>query len=114
MTIINQGGCTLHLKSMTRKTDHTISTVGVLSVNSSAYKDLSAQGVHVKHLRVISYFEYRFSVFVTFPANFDREKLKRSVQHFLEREFEASEFEWKRNRMSPDGEAWCYFKSFAI
>jgi hypothetical protein len=91
-----------------------VSVVGALSVNSPAYKDLAAQGVHVRHLRIISLYEYRYSVFVSFPANFEREKLKRAVQFFLEKEFEASEFDWKRNRISPDGEAWCYFKSFAL
>lgn len=85
-----------------------------LSQNSPHVKNLAAHGVSVRDLTPKSFWDHRWSLRVTIPPAMEKTVLKRHVQHFLEVEFEASEFEWYRSKDAPDRVAIVHFKSFAL
>lgn len=81
---------------------------------SASTSNLFAEGVTVLQLRPVSLYLNRWAVKVESLKPMDRIAFKRLVEHFLEREFEASEFEWLRAKSDGSNIAYCHFKTFAL
>jgi len=81
---------------------------------SPHYANLRAMGVGITDLRPLSLYNHRWVVTVPNPPGMDSFKLKRLVQHWLEVEFEASEFDWFVPRKGEADKRFCHFKSFAL
>lgn len=84
------------------------------SRNSAAYKNMEAFNVNASELRCVSFWLHRWSLSVSINPSMDRQTLKRIVEHYLEVEFEASEFAWYVSRSQPNRWAFVHFKSFAL
>lgn len=88
--------------------------MSALSQNSPHVKNLRAHLIIPSNLRCISFWEHRWTCEFYCPVGMDKATFKRHVEHFLEVEFEASEFEWWRKRSGNGQDAYCHFKSFAL
>ena len=84
------------------------------SKNSPAYLNMEAFNVNACELRCVSFWTHTWSLRVSINPSMERQTLKRIVEHYLEVEFEGSEFQWFRSNNMPDRYAFVHFKSFAL
>jgi len=82
-----------------------------MSANTS---NLFAEGITVHQLRPVSLWLNRWAVKVEAIKPMEKAAFKRRVEHYLEREYEASEFEWLRAKFDGQNVAYCQFKTFAL
>lgn len=83
-------------------------------VTTSRLENLRARGVEVTHLHCISRYERRWSIKAAATMEMERDTFKRLVEHFLEHEYLAAEFSWKREVGEERLVAFCSFKCFVL